>query len=191
MRTDFASGASMLPPTPAFNQHHSVAFTCSPVSSIAFHCFITLSLPKSATTYLSEAYGLAVTLLSNLLFHNNNPPRPNTLFTDHLNSTRIINDSITTPPPPHSFSSLPAAPSIDGFSTLLAGPDTHLESPTRHLTNQSGTPSLLNPFADFLASQSQNSALNCMIPVALLNTHTPPLRHHTPPSSIHMAAPLN
>ncbi|KAK0229128.1 hypothetical protein EDD85DRAFT_741369, partial [Armillaria nabsnona] len=104
----FASDASMLPAAPSFRHQRSVTLSSiSHSSALAMNldCFRT-----SAWVYHGETYGL----IASTIHQYNLPPPPPHLpsspshYTDHLNSSRIIDSAIHLPPLSHQWSSLPA-----------------------------------------------------------------------------------
>ncbi|KAJ3963579.1 hypothetical protein EV361DRAFT_766646, partial [Lentinula raphanica] len=122
-----SSDASMLPSSPNSLQNRSVTFSSNtPFGSAAYSLLL---YHNSASVPLGEAYGLLTCVLT-LLHHLS--PLPSIIYTDHLNSSRLINDALISQPLSHSWSSLPA---------------------------RSLYPSLANHFADIVASKSQHDPL--------------------------------
>ncbi|KAJ3717448.1 hypothetical protein C8R42DRAFT_534956, partial [Lentinula raphanica] len=115
-----SSDASMLPSSPTPLQHRSVIFSSnSPFGSAAYSLLL---YQKSASVPLGEAYGLLTCILACLRHHT---PLPSIIYTDHLNSTRLISDSLTSPPLPHSWSSLPARSLANHFADIVASKSQH------------------------------------------------------------------
>ncbi len=155
----FASDASMLPAAPSFRHQRSVTLSSiSHSSALAMNldCFRT-----SAWVYHGETYGL----IASTIHQYNLPPPPSHLpsspshYTDHLNSSRIIDSAIHLPPLSHQWSSLPGRSLYRWLLHLLQhSPPPHhppniIYTPAH--TNSSSTPSTVNALADHLASGSQ------------------------------------
>ncbi|KAK0439458.1 uncharacterized protein EV420DRAFT_1316137 [Desarmillaria tabescens] len=118
----FASDASMLPAAPSFRHQRSVTFSSiSHSSALAMNldCFRT-----SAWVYHGETYGLIASTIHqyNLPSPPSHLPSSPTLYTDHLNSSRIVSSALHLPPLPHQWSSLPGHRLASGSQHLQIRP---------------------------------------------------------------------
>ncbi|PBK65559.1 hypothetical protein ARMSODRAFT_851529, partial [Armillaria solidipes] len=119
----YASDASMLPAAPSFRHQRSVTLSSiSHSSALAMNldCFRT-----SAWVYHGETYGLVASTIHQ---YNLPPPPPHlpsspALYTDHLNSSRIISSALHIPPSPHQWSSLP----VNALADRLASGSQYLQ----------------------------------------------------------------
>ncbi|GBE78620.1 hypothetical protein SCP_0115090 [Sparassis crispa] len=162
-----ASDASMIPANPSFRCPRMVNFaavnhTSSLVASLA-------SFRASSTTTHGEIYGMITALITAQPPVGTSPPRDPSLssptltpmlVTDHLNSVRLINDSLEAPLLPHQWSSLPARSLYRWLRDILLH-TTH-RSPVVHApahTTSTSPTSLANRSADTLASASQRFLL--------------------------------
>ncbi|KAK0460747.1 uncharacterized protein EV420DRAFT_1762933 [Desarmillaria tabescens] len=156
----FASDASMLPAAPSFRHQHSVTFlSISHSSALAMNldCFRT-----SAWVYHGETYRLIASTIHQYNLPSPPPHLPSspTLYTDHLNSSRIVSSALHLPPLPHQWSSLPGCSLYRWLLHLLQhSPPPHhppniIYTPAH--TNSSLIPSTVNVLADQLASGSQH-----------------------------------
>ncbi|KAJ3753735.1 hypothetical protein EV360DRAFT_87504 [Lentinula raphanica] len=151
-----SSDASMLPSSPTLLQHRSVIFSSnSPFGSAAYSLLL---YQNSASVPLGEAYGLLTCILACL---RHSSPLPSIIYTDHLNSTRLISDSLTSPPLPHSWSSLPARSLYHRILDILHRSRDLPE--IKYITAHTGATdqgSLANHFADIVASKSQHDLIS-------------------------------
>ncbi|GBE80306.1 hypothetical protein SCP_0300210 [Sparassis crispa] len=129
-----ASDGSMTPAAALFRQFRSVTFAVStPTASLA--CSLS-SFGLSASILHAEVYGIVVSSLSACSAPSPSPPSSLLpLYTDHLNSVRLINDSISTssPPPLISGPGSPRVLSIGGYNSSSPLPLITLFKSTTHL----------------------------------------------------------
>ncbi|KAL6299516.1 hypothetical protein BKA93DRAFT_870422 [Sparassis latifolia] len=156
----FASDGSMTPATPTLHQYRSVTFAATTPSSTIV-CSLS-SFRNSASILYAEVYGLIAAALQAPTDISHTPPSP-PLYTDHLNSTRLINGSLSAsfPPLPHQWSSLPACSLYHWLRDILASspqPLLTLMYTPAHTTSNSPAASA-NAFVDHLASHSHTLAL--------------------------------
>ncbi|KAJ3830407.1 hypothetical protein F5880DRAFT_1463346, partial [Lentinula raphanica] len=151
----FSSDASMLPFSPDSSSHHSVIFSSNtPFGSAAYSLLL---YQKSASVPLGEAYGL---LTCTLTFLRHLSSLPSIIYTDHLNSSRLINDALISLPPPHSWSSLPARSLYRWMLDILHR--TRMIPQIKYIPAHTGSmdsASLANHFADVVASRSQHDPM--------------------------------
>ncbi|KAL6308919.1 hypothetical protein BKA93DRAFT_822185 [Sparassis latifolia] len=168
----FTSDGSMVPTTPSFRHPCSVTFAAASSSS-SLVC--SLSSFRNATSILyAEVYGIIAATLQ-CRHTPNTPSLP--LYTDHLNSVRIINDSISTSSPllPHQWASLPARSLYWWLHQILLFNAT--QSPnityTPAHTSQQTLPAVANAFIDFLASHSHHAPLPTPpVPIFTMDNYT-------------------
>ncbi|KAJ3754347.1 hypothetical protein EV360DRAFT_86918 [Lentinula raphanica] len=93
-----SSDTSMLPSSPNASQPLSVIFSSNtPFGSAAYSLLL---YHNSASVPLGEVYSLLTCLLS-LLHHSS--PSPSVIYTNHLNSSHLVTDALTSPPLSHSW----------------------------------------------------------------------------------------
>ncbi|KAJ3833416.1 hypothetical protein F5878DRAFT_665669 [Lentinula raphanica] len=144
-----SSDASILPSSPNSLQHCSVIFSSNtPFGSAAYSLLL---YQNSASVPLGEAYYGLLTCLLSLLHHSS--PSPSFIYTDHLNSSHLINNTLTSHPLSHSWSSLLARSLycwiLDILHRSCALPK--IKYITAH-TGFTDAASLANQFADIAAS---------------------------------------
>ncbi|KAJ7894751.1 hypothetical protein B0H13DRAFT_2339128 [Mycena leptocephala] len=165
-----ASDGSCVPGMPRLHDRLSVTF--SVVSNRRAAVF---SLSGRASGILqAEVYGLVTASLEARQTGSGDIP----MYTDHLNSTRIIGDSFSNPLPSHAWSTLPARSLYRWLRLIIQSQPTNRRPKityTRAHTDSQSIPARANAAADALASQSHNlivPPLVCPDPTFCMDEYT-------------------
>ncbi|KAL0946881.1 hypothetical protein HGRIS_013047 [Hohenbuehelia grisea] len=150
------SDASMVPAAAHRGAHRSViAAAASDAASIAVSL---ASFEKSAGILHGEVYAIIIAYLLSKLART----PVDILYSDHQNSTRLINDALRHPPLQHAWSARTGRPLYRWLMHILSpeSPDAqpNLAYTPAHTGNLS-TPALANTFVDSLAGSAQAQAI--------------------------------
>ncbi|KAK0446585.1 uncharacterized protein EV420DRAFT_1339507 [Desarmillaria tabescens] len=157
----WATDGSMIPATPGFREPRSVTFSAiSGQGSVAFSLDL---FRTSANIGLGETYGLVAANIYGSDSHLHSPQNSHDIYTDHLNSERIIASARCPSFQHYQWSSLPGRSLYRWLLYNITHPINNTSVPTIKYTpahtDSTTPPSLLNNAADLLATTSQNLTL--------------------------------
>ena len=166
------SDASMLPSPVSPLDFRTVTFAS--LSSSHSFCGLLAPFGRSATILHGELYGI---LVATLFAQQSPPSTSSTLYSDHLNAINFLNDALLTPPPSHSWSSIPACSLYRWILSILStsSPPLSLHHIQAH-TNTSDPPSRANALTDSLASSSSHPSTSptpVPLPTFTMDKYTP------------------